>query len=329
MFLIFLFAAVAVAVAAAGASSSSSSKPVDTATWGALEGGEWGGPPGAGHDVKRDAFYGPPHFFSPTGSPIVRRYDSLERHAQWDTFIRYEVDAAGKRWSSEHYFNHDQLGYDGVHYDPAHLDVPFSHDVLLEVNEGDWSGYPDWKAALGTYLSVAQFVISVVPGIGTGIVAAIATGWALAQGQSLTDAIVAGARAAVPGAPATTAAFDTAYGLAKGDSISDAALKAARKLAVETFGDAGGRAFDIASAIAHGQSIQEAAVRAALSYIPDQNVREFAERVAAGQPVVEAARALGGEAAAKAAKSTIDSFAPIPVSTLSDATKDARTVLAR
>lgn len=55
-----------------------------------------------------------------------------------------------------------------------------------------------------------ETVLSFVPGIGTGISAAIAGGLALASGQPITAAIEAGLTAAIPGGPIAKAAFDVA-----------------------------------------------------------------------------------------------------------------------
>lgn len=56
----------------------------------------------------------------------------------------------------------------------------------------------------------AQMVISFVPGIGTGISAAIGAGLALADGQPITKAMEAGIKGAIPGGPIAVAAFDVA-----------------------------------------------------------------------------------------------------------------------
>lgn len=64
----------------------------------------------------------------------------------------------------------------------------------------------DFKAA-GPY---AQMVVSFIPGIGTGISAAIGAGLALANGQPISQAMVAAIKGAVPGGPAASAVFDVA-----------------------------------------------------------------------------------------------------------------------
>lgn len=56
----------------------------------------------------------------------------------------------------------------------------------------------------------AEMVISFVPGIGTGVSAALAGGLALASGQPITEAIEAGVLAAIPGGAIAKAAFDVA-----------------------------------------------------------------------------------------------------------------------
>jgi hypothetical protein len=121
---------------------------------------------------------------------------------------------------------------------------------------------------------LAQTIVSFVPGVGTGVNAAIAAGSAIAQGRPITDAVVAAAKNALPGGPAAASAFDTAYRLGKaaatGGNVGQAALEAAR--AQLPGGAAAQQAFDTALALAHGQSVQQAitgsAVKAASALIP-------------------------------------------------------------
>lgn len=129
----------------------------------------------------------------------------------------------------------------------------------------------------GQIAPYAQAVLSVVPGIGSGINAAIAAGAALAHGQSISDALAAGVKNALPGGPLAAAAFDTAYGLARGKSFSDAALEAARAN-IPT--DLGKKAFDVGLALAHGANLQKtllaAAPKALASIVPLQNMAQSA-----------------------------------------------------
>jgi len=76
---------------------------------------------------------------------------------------------------------------------------------------------------LGPYI---QTVISFVPGIGTGVSAAIGAGLALAEGKNITEAMVAGVRGAIPGGPAAAAAFDVAKAAIERKPIDQIALAA-------------------------------------------------------------------------------------------------------
>src|SRR4249920_1413315 len=86
------------------------------------------------------------------------------------------------------------------------------------------------KRDLNSVKEVAPYVqaaISVIPGVGAGVNAAISAGAALAQGQPITSALVAGLKNALPGGPIAAQAFDTAYAIARGQNIGEAALQAA------------------------------------------------------------------------------------------------------
>lgn len=69
----------------------------------------------------------------------------------------------------------------------------------------------------------AQMVISVVPGIGQGVSAALSAGLALAEGQSIDDALKAGLIGAIPGGPlvkaAVTMGVETIQHIAQGDKF--------------------------------------------------------------------------------------------------------------
>ena len=72
----------------------------------------------------------------------------------------------------------------------------------------------------------AQIVLSAVPGIGTGLNAAIGAGLALASGQNISDALVSGVRSMLPGGPLAAAAFDVAHAAMQGKPITAVALNA-------------------------------------------------------------------------------------------------------
>src|SRR3989304_1268953 len=69
----------------------------------------------------------------------------------------------------------------------------------------------------------AQMVISIVPGIGTGVSASLSAGLALAEGQSITEVLKAGAIGAMPGGPlikaAVTMSVETIQRVATGEKI--------------------------------------------------------------------------------------------------------------
>jgi len=76
---------------------------------------------------------------------------------------------------------------------------------------------------LGPYI---QSVISFVPGIGTGVSAAIGAGLALAEGKSISAAMIAGVKGAIPGGPAAQAAFSVAQAAIERKPIDQIAIAA-------------------------------------------------------------------------------------------------------
>lgn len=74
----------------------------------------------------------------------------------------------------------------------------------------------------------AQMVISVVPGVGQGISAAMSAGLVLADGQPIAEALKAGALGAIPGGPlvqsAVKASVETIQHVAKGEKLNLANL---------------------------------------------------------------------------------------------------------
>ena len=58
-------------------------------------------------------------------------------------------------------------------------------------------------------LPYVHSVISLVPGVGSGISAALGAAQALADGRPIDEAIVAGVRTAISGGPMAEMAFDT------------------------------------------------------------------------------------------------------------------------
>ena len=120
------------------------------------------------------------------------------------------------------------------------------------------------KAQLKIVKDVAPYattVISFVPGIGSGVAAAIGAGAALAEGQSITDAIKSAVRSAIPGGPLVQAGFDVAMKVGSGENVAKAALESARGV----LPPAAQKAFDIGLAVASGEKIQTALAKGLLS----------------------------------------------------------------
>ena len=128
----------------------------------------------------------------------------------------------------------------------------------------------NFKAQLKTVKEVAPYaatVVSFVPGIGTGVAAAIGAGAALAEGQSITSAIKAGIRDAIPGGTIAAAGFDAAMKVASGENVGKAALESARNLIPP---GAGQKAFDIGLAVVTGEKLQTALANGLVSLAPGQ-----------------------------------------------------------
>jgi len=119
---------------------------------------------------------------------------------------------------------------------------------------------------VGNVMSAASSVASFIPGVGTGVAAALGAAGALAQGRPITDALISAARSAVPGGAVAQAAFDVASGLVKGQNLSEAALSAARKQLPG--GPAAQAAFDAAVALAQGKKLQSVALATAGRFVP-------------------------------------------------------------
>jgi hypothetical protein len=145
----------------------------------------------------------------------------------------------------------------------------------------------------------AQTVVSLVPGIGTGVSAAIGAGAALAEGQSITEIGKAAIRGALPGGPLAAAGFDAAMKVASGENVLQSTLESTRNLIPE---GPGRKAFDIGLAVITGEKIQTALANGLVSIAPGQ----MQEILAAGQKALAAtpglANAIKGVAAGDATK---------------------------
>jgi peptidoglycan hydrolase-like protein with peptidoglycan-binding domain/nucleoid-associated protein YgaU len=110
-------------------------------------------------------------------------------------------------------------------------------------------------SSAGDVAPYVQAVLSVVPGVGAGVNAAIAAGSALAHGRNITDALVSATKNMLPGGPLAAQALDTAYQIAKGGNVLASALDAARNQLPG--GELAKRAFDTGIALAHGANLQK------------------------------------------------------------------------
>ena len=108
--------------------------------------------------------------------------------------------------------------------------------------------------AVGPVLPYVQAVVSFVPGVGTGVSAALGAAQALADGRRIDEAIVSAAKSAIPGGPLAQMGFDAAWGLAHGRPIESVALEALRNRLPN---DLAKKAFDTGLALATAKTAQD------------------------------------------------------------------------
>lgn len=124
------------------------------------------------------------------------------------------------------------------------------------------------KGQIAATREVAPYVAMVasfVPGVGSGVAAAIAAGTALADGRPITDAVIAGLKNAAPGGALGKAVLGMALDVSHGNSISASAMNAAlAQLPANTQTIA--RA---AIAAAGGKNVREAVLQAVRANLPD------------------------------------------------------------
>ena len=68
-------------------------------------------------------------------------------------------------------------------------------------------------------LKIAEMVAPFIPGVGTGVAAALGAANALASGKPITEAVLSAARSAIPGGKIVQAGFDVAMNLARGKTF--------------------------------------------------------------------------------------------------------------
>jgi hypothetical protein len=150
-------------------------------------------------------------------------------------------------------------------------------------------------------IKYVQMAASFVPGIGTGVSAALGAANALASGRPITAALIEAARGAIPGGPVAQAAFDAAINMARGQHISAAFLNAAKN----RIPPAARAAFDTAVALGRGQSLQQAALGTLRNRLPagGRAVFDTVQAVGRGQNIQQALLAKAGTAARRYAGS--------------------------
>ena len=165
-------------------------------------------------------------------------------------------------------------------------------NVVKAAQKAMQAGVGDLRESLRFASMVAPFV----PGLGTGVAAALGAANALASGERITDALIAGARNALPGGAVAQTAFDMATNIAKGKNFSEAALSAARSQLPG--GPAAQAAFDAGVTIAKGKSIQDAALAATGRLLPkspfSSDVMSFVTKAAHGENLGRAALSSAG-----------------------------------
>lgn len=141
---------------------------------------------------------------------------------------------------------------------PVHLasDIARGRNVLASVSDTVKRDLASAK----TLAPYAQAVLSVVPVAGQGVNAAIAAGAALAQGQPISSALVAGVKGMIPGGPLAQDALQAAYNVARGQNVTTAAIEALKS----RYGSnpAVQAAINTGTALAHGENLQKAALGA-------------------------------------------------------------------
>lgn len=126
----------------------------------------------------------------------------------------------------------------------------------------------------------AQTIVSFIPGVGTGLSAAIGAGVALAEGRPLDQAVLAGVRGAIPGGALAQAAFDVATAAMAGKPIEEVVLNA---LPVDKgVKDNLIKGAKLAKDLVEGKKVDKALMDATISYLPEKAQKAVQIGVAVG-----------------------------------------------
>lgn len=111
-----------------------------------------------------------------------------------------------------------------------------------------------------------QTVMSFVPGVGTGVAAAIAAGTALAEGRTISDAVIDGISKAVPGGALGKSVLAGALAITHGDSVSSIVLNTVKSNLPANLRTA----VDTAVAAAGGKNVRVAVLQALSKQLPPE-----------------------------------------------------------
>jgi hypothetical protein len=160
-------------------------------------------------------------------------------------------------------------------------------NVFKAAQRAAQAGIGDVRESLRFAAMVAPFV----PGVGTGVAAALGAANALAAGERITDALVAAARNAVPGGAIAQTGFDMATRLAKGEKLGEAALNSVRSRLPG--GPIAQAAFDSGLALMKGKSLQDSLIAGGGRLMPKSpfaaDVMTFVKKAASGENLGRAA----------------------------------------
>jgi hypothetical protein len=154
--------------------------------------------------------------------------------------------------------------------------------------------FNDQVAAAKAGLPIAKMVVSVVPGVGSGVGAALAVGEALANGQSIDKVFLAAAKGAVPGGAIAAALVDVAVSAVQGKNILDASVEAA----INQLPAGAKEITAIAKGVVKGQNIKDAATETVIKALPE-NLQGPAKVVQAAASGANIPNAVLAEAKAK------------------------------
>lgn len=165
-------------------------------------------------------------------------------------------------------------------------------NVFKAAQRAAQAGIGDVRESLRFAAMVAPFV----PGVGTGVAAALGAANALASGERITDALVAAVRNAVPGGALAQTGFDLATRLAKGQKLGEAALDAVRSRLPG--GPVAQAAFDSGLALMKGKSLQDSLIAGGGRLLPKSpfaaDVMSFVKKAASGENLGRAALSSAG-----------------------------------